>query len=140
MATESMKRLEAGIEAWNRRDIDAALEHFSEDTVWRTGGQPPDVEDVYEGHEGVRRFFERFMDPWDQISISIEDVFEDTEEQIFCRVRFQARGRGGIEVDGSFFHIYRANAEHRVTAFIAFGAEDEDDARREAAAGRRSAR
>jgi hypothetical protein len=58
--TESFKGLEAAIEAWNRRDIDTVMERINEDVVWRTGDQFPDIESVYEGHEGVRRFFQIF--------------------------------------------------------------------------------
>jgi ketosteroid isomerase-like protein len=132
MATESFKTLEAGFEAWNRGDIDAVMESFSDDVVWRTGAQMPDIDLVYEGRDGVRRFFKEFTDPWDEISIEIEDLIDEQEDQIFVLVRFEARGREGIEVEGRFFQIYRYDEQHLCREFRAFAEEDEAEARREA--------
>lgn len=132
MPTESFKTLEAGIEAWNRRDIDRVIQNLSEDIVWVTGGQIPDIDPLYEGHDGVRRFFREFVDPWDEISIKIEDVIEDREDQVVVRVAFHARGREGIEVDGRFVQIYRYDQRHLCREFRAFAEEDEQAARREA--------
>ena len=132
MPTESFKTLEAGVAAWNRRDIDAVMENLSADIVWRTGGQIPDIEAVYEGHDGVRRFFGEFVDPWDEISIGIEEVIDDREDQVVVRVRFHARGRAGIEVDGRFFQIYRYDESHLCREFHAFPEEAKEEALREA--------
>ena len=132
MATESFKTLEAAFEAWNRRDIDAIMENVREDIVWRTGGQIPDIEKVYRGHDGVRLFFRQFAEAWEEISIEIEDVIDDREDQIVVLVSFHARGREGIEVDGRFFQIYLYDERHRVREFQAFGEDDEAEARREA--------
>jgi ketosteroid isomerase-like protein len=130
--SESFKTLEAAFEAWNRRDIDSVMKYVTEDVVWRTGGQIPDIEPVYEGHTGVRRFFSQFLDPWEEISIKIEDVIEDREDQIVVLVSFHARGREGIEVDGRFFQIYRYDERHLCREFRAFAEEDREAAFREA--------
>jgi hypothetical protein len=39
----------------------------------------PDIDLVYEGRDGVRRFKE-FTGPWDEISIEIEDMIEARRE------------------------------------------------------------
>jgi ketosteroid isomerase-like protein len=132
MATESMKGLREALAAWNCQDTEAVMEYVNEDVVWRTGGQIPDLEAVYEGRDGVRRFFEQFVEPWEEISIEIEDVLDDREDQIFCIVNFHATGRGGIEVEGRFFQIYRYDDQHRVVWFQAFPEDAEEEARREA--------
>jgi hypothetical protein len=40
----------------------------------------PDIDLVYEDRDGVRRFFKEFTDPWDEISIEIEDMIEARRE------------------------------------------------------------
>jgi ketosteroid isomerase-like protein len=130
--SESFKNLEKGFEAWNQRDVDAVMEVLREDIVWRTGGQLPDIELVYEGHAGVRRFFEQFADPWEEISVQILEVIEDREDQVVLLTSFHARGREGIEVDGRFFHIYRYDERHLCREFWAFAEEDREAAMREA--------
>ena len=133
MASESMRRLVEALEGWNSRDYETVMANIAEDVVWKTGGQIPDIEDVYEGHEGVMQFFREFIDPWEKISIEIVDVLEDREDQIFLVVRFRATGRGGIEVDARFFQVYRYDDQHQLTWFQAFPEEAEAEARRVAA-------
>lgn len=132
MATEALKRLRQGMAAWNRRDWDATLEFFSEDIVWMAGGQIPDLDSRYEGHERMLRFFKDFVDPWEEISVRIDDVLSESEEQVFCVVSFHARGRAGIEVDGRFFQIYRFDDELKMNWFQAFPEDEGEAARREA--------
>jgi len=130
--TESFKNLERGFEAWNRRDTDAVMEVMSEDIVWITGGALPGIGLRYEGHDGVRRFFEEFADPWKEISVEILDVIDDREDQVVVFTSFHAKGREGIEVDGRFFHIYRYDEHHLCREFRAYAEEDKEDAFREA--------
>ena len=132
MPTESFRTLVKALDAWNRRDIDEVMEHITEDVVWRTGDVVPGLESVYEGHPGVRRFFSQFVDPWEDISIEIEDVIEDREDQVVVLVKFHARGREGIEVDGRIVQIYRYDDQHRCREFLGFQEEDKEDALREA--------
>jgi ketosteroid isomerase-like protein len=132
MASRSFRTLEAGFEAWNRRDFDSVMESFSEDVVWRTGDLMPDVESVYEGTAGVRQFFRDFIEPWEEISVEIEEVVEDREDQIVVLVSFHARGREQIEVGGRFLHIYRYDQRHLCREFIGFTEEERDQALQEA--------
>jgi ketosteroid isomerase-like protein len=133
VASAALTTLRRGIDAWNRRDYDAALSTMREDIVWRTGGGIPDLESAYRGHDGVRRFFEEFVDPWEEISVAIDEVVDERDDQVLVVVRFQARGRGDIEVDGRFFQLYRFDDEGLLYDFAAFVESDEDLAR--AAAG-----
>jgi ketosteroid isomerase-like protein len=133
--TESFKTLEAAFEAWNRRDVDTVMEYVTEDVVWRTGRQLPDIDSVYEGHAGVRRFFRDFVEPWEEISVEIADVIEDREDQVVVKVNFHARGREGIEVDTRIFQIYRYDDKHRCREFRAYAEEDKEEALREAGLG-----
>jgi ketosteroid isomerase-like protein len=132
MATESMKVVREGIAAWNQGDLEAAMTNISDDVVWKTGDVFPGIEPVYEGRDGVMRFFRDFIEPWETIATDIEEVLGESDEQIFIRVRFVARGREGIDVDAVFFQIYRFNPEGRIVWFAAFPGTAEADARAEA--------
>jgi ketosteroid isomerase-like protein len=126
--SEQLKLLRDGFESWNRGAWEETLENFSPDVVWRTGGFFPGFDPIYEGHEGLRRFFTGFIEPWDEVSIVLEDVVDDRPGQLLVRARFQARGREGIEVDGTFFQLYRFDENDLVVEFD--GYEDEAEARR----------
>jgi ketosteroid isomerase-like protein len=128
--SELLTRMRAAIERWNARDYEAVLESVHPDVVWRIDPFFPDMEPVYEGLQGVRRFFERFVEPWEEISLVIEQVIDEKPDQIFVRVKFIARARDGLEVDRAFPQIYRYDRDYRVVEFHGF--TDEAAARREA--------
>lgn len=135
MASEIVEKLHASFEAWNRRDWDGAVEHISEDVIWRGVGGGPDLETTYEGHAGMRRFFSAYIEPWERISIELEEVLHERDDLVLCAVRIRAVGRDGIEVERRFLQLYRFDERRLVREFGAFGEEEEDEARRAAGLG-----
>ena len=132
MATESFRILESAIESWNRGDLEATLVNIRDDVVWTTARSMPDIDRVYEGHEGLRRFFNDFSEPWEEISTQLEEVIEDRDEQVVVLVSFHARGREGIELDVRFIQIYHFDEAHRLRDFIGFTEDQREEALREA--------
>jgi ketosteroid isomerase-like protein len=132
VATESFRIFEAAIEAWNRGDIETTLVNIREDVVWRTARSMPDIDQVYEGHDGLRRFFRDFSEPWEEISIKLEDVIEDRDEQIVALVTFHAVGREGIELDVRFIQIFRFDDDHQLRELVGFTHDQREEALREA--------
>ena len=117
--------MRAAFEAWNRDDFEETLQYVSDEVVWRPGGLFPGIEDSYAGHDGLRRFWRDFSEPWDEIRIDLEEVIHEKQHELLVRARFRARGRESIEVDASFFQLYRYDDEGLLTEFDAFGSEDE---------------
>ena len=99
---ELMRR---GFAAWNAGDIDAALELMHPDVEWHTSGLMPDVDEVYHGREGVRRFWSDFRQPWESIEIEPHDATE-IGDRVAMAVVFRARGRGGIVVELELGQVY----------------------------------
>jgi ketosteroid isomerase-like protein len=98
VSQENVELILRGFALWNAREFEATLELMDPEVEWRTGGVLPDVDDVYYGHDGVRRFWEDFMEPWETISIEPLQVSADGDEVVML-ARFRARGREGIGVD-----------------------------------------
>ena len=69
------------------------------DLVWKTTGVFPGLSKTYSGHDGFRRFWAEFTEPWETLEIGIEELYELDEETVLVRLRFYARGRQGIEVE-----------------------------------------
>jgi ketosteroid isomerase-like protein len=126
--SEQLERMRAAFEAWNSGDFEATLGYIREDVIWRPGGLLPGIDPAYEGHDGLRRFWREFNEPWETISIELEHVIEEREGMLLVVARFKARGRDGIEVDAPFFQLYLYDEEGLVREFNAFG--DEAEARR----------
>jgi ketosteroid isomerase-like protein len=89
----------AGYAAWNSGDLDTYLETVHPDIVWVSSGVFPGLRPSYEGHEGVREFWQAFTDAWESIEVEMVDIFELDEDSVLIIANFHARGRQGIEVD-----------------------------------------
>lgn len=106
MSQENVEAVLRGYEAFNRGDLDAAIEGFHPDLEW----QGPEVlpeEDVYRGVEGVRRFWEQWLELFEDFQIEIEEVI-DARENVVVMAVIRGRGReSGAEVrTPSFPHFW----------------------------------
>jgi len=85
------------------------------DVEWRTAGLFPDLAPAYHGREGVRKFWRDFTAAWDEITL--EPLrFEVVGDVAVVDTRFNARGRGGIEVDITLFNRFVRRG--RLTSFV----------------------
>jgi HAD superfamily hydrolase (TIGR01509 family) len=102
----SLELVGRGYEAWNRADVDAFVALMDPEIVWESSGTFPGLERRYLGVDGVREFWSDFNEPWERMSIEMTEVVEPLPDQVLARVRFSARGRGGIEVERDFGQHY----------------------------------
>jgi ketosteroid isomerase-like protein len=108
MSQENVEILTRGYAAWNRRDFDEAIELADPEIEWtfaEAAAQFPGTETIYRGHEGVRRFWDTFIEPWEQIRIEIESL-RDRGDVVAAFIRFQAVGRDGMRLDVPFVHVW----------------------------------
>ncbi len=94
--TEIVREL---FERFDRGGIDEALELLGDDFV---ASVPPSMSaepDVYEGHEGARRYFEGFDGMIEGLSFEALEM-EEQGEVVIAWMRFRGRGASsGIEVE-----------------------------------------
>lgn len=128
--SEQLRRLHAALEGWNAGEYEAAVDFARPDVVWRVEPFFPDMETVYEGHDGLRRFFATFNEAWERNSLEITRVIDERPGQILVALKFKATARDGLEVEAPFLQIYRYDEENMLTEFHGFVSEAH--ARREA--------
>ena len=128
--SRQLRRMRAGFQAWNEADYERSLGFARPDVVWRVEPFFPDMERVYEGHDGLRRFYRTFNEAWEENALEIVRVVDQRPGQIYVEVRFWARARDGLEFEMPFHQIYRYDDEDQLREFHGFA--DETDARREA--------
>jgi ketosteroid isomerase-like protein len=92
MSQERVEHVLAGYAAFNRGDLDAALDGLSEHVEWVVLGDLLD-QGPFVGHAGVRRFWEMWRESFDVFEIEIEDS-SDLDEHVLVSVQIRARGRG----------------------------------------------
>ena len=101
MEQETLDLIRAGVEAFNRRDLEGMLQSLD-----------PEVEleplravlegSVYRGHEGVREYLEDMKEDWEDFEIRIAELRELDDDHLLVDARMHARARtSGVEVDAA---------------------------------------
>ena len=112
MSQENVEIVHRVWEAWERRDSDAAFAHYDPAIVWETHGHPifggSPVDGLYEGHEGVRRFFREWRESFEAWQAEAE-TFIDAGDNVVVGYRASGRGRAsGAELGNRMFWlVYR---------------------------------
>ena len=88
------------LDALNGEGVEAALAWFAEDFH---GVVPPDLSaepDSYDGHDGVRRYFDSFREIVDDLRFDAEELVDVSPEAVVARGLITGRGReSGIPVE-----------------------------------------
>jgi ketosteroid isomerase-like protein len=97
---ETREVLVALLEAANRRDLDAASTFVDPAFVGEVPSDMSAEPDVYEGHDGLRRYFESFWEIVDGLTLEC-DAFDQVGSWTLAAVHARSLGRSsGLPVDG----------------------------------------
>ena len=81
---------------------------ISTDVVWDVSAVPfAGLAGVYMGHEGLEKFFRRWLGPWEAPAVELVELAA-ANDAVFTVMRWRARGRSsGAEVEQLFFGVYK---------------------------------
>ena len=103
--------------AFNRGDVEAAVEGFSSEIVWEVAHDlVPDARAVYEGHDGVRRFWSEWQDLFEDFEIEIVECGAVDERRVLSVIRVKGVGAGsGLSiVSPEFFQVFEFDEDQVV--------------------------
>jgi ketosteroid isomerase-like protein len=106
MSEQNVELVRQGFEAWNRRDLEWQLDRITSDFEWWTAQLFPDMEAVYRGPEGYRRFWNTFVGPWETLVLAVHRLEPIGDDRVLALVRFRGRGRDGIEVARDYASLF----------------------------------
>jgi ketosteroid isomerase-like protein len=101
----------SGYDAFSRGDLEGFLAVCAPDVVMHSSGVFPGFDPTYEGHDGVRRWWENLRDIWDHFEIrpTIEAM---DGSNVLMHVTFYARGSSsGAEVTMQFWQVMETRDE-----------------------------
>jgi ketosteroid isomerase-like protein len=106
MPQENVELVREAVEAINRGDLDAALERAHPDVEWQTLDAFPDA-GTYRGPEGIRTFFEAWLDTFRGFRLHLEKCLLVDEDRVLAALRVSGQGAGsGVEVESpAFFQL-----------------------------------
>ena len=107
MSREDVQQVVGGIEAFNRRDFEAATAGFHPDIQWIAGADlVPDAE-VYRGREGVMEFWRTWLDAMDDFKLDVEDTLDVGDGRVLIVTRATGRGKdSGVPVEGRIAQLW----------------------------------
>ena len=80
------------IGAVNQRDFDAFRALLRDNVEWDDREGWPGIQGVYHGPDGVRDWWERFLEVWDSVEVGIEEITEGADGSVFLQVSGAFRG------------------------------------------------
>ena len=101
MSQENVDKARNFIEAYNRRDFDAALRDFDPDVDWVLPDQQSS--DSGRGTAAVLRFFENVEETFDDLRLDAQE-YVDGGDLVATRLRHHGRSKSGIELDTELYH------------------------------------
>jgi ketosteroid isomerase-like protein len=102
MSQENVDKTRDYIEAYNRRDFDAAMAFFDPQVEWVLPAHQSSDSGVGKGH--IRRFWDGLDETMDELRLDAQE-YVDGGERVAVRLRYFGRGKGsGVEVETEMYH------------------------------------
>ena len=105
MSQENVEAFKRGLDAYNRRDLDALLEELDPDVEWHPalavvlGGK----QTVFRGHQGVRESIQEEDEALAEFQYEVSEI-RDLGTRVLAIGRARIRGKkSGVAVDTPFF-------------------------------------
>jgi ketosteroid isomerase-like protein len=118
MSQENVDKARHFIEAYNRRDFDAAVEFFDPEIAWVLPERQSS--DSCRGPDEIRRFWEGLDETFEELRL-VPQEFIDAGDHVATKLRHCGKGRrSGVEIDEEMYHqvaTFRAGTIVRLEYF-----------------------
>ena len=95
-----MSRLSEGVAAFNRGDLDGMLAPIHPEIRFQPLRAVLEG-NVYEGHEGFRRWLADMAEDWEDFHLELLDVRQLDDDRVLVEAKIHARARtSGVQMDG----------------------------------------
>jgi ketosteroid isomerase-like protein len=109
MSRENVEVVRRSIEAYNQGDLDGFLATLHPRVVWEENHPVfgfVGLEPVYEGHDGVRLWWEATREPWKTVEAETHEMTPVGDDALVVSTTMHGTGAGsGVVAELSFFHV-----------------------------------
>jgi ketosteroid isomerase-like protein len=119
MSKENVDKARDFIDAYNRRDFDAAVESFDPEVEWVLPERQSS--DSCRGPDEIRRFWEGIDETFDELRL-LPQEYLDGGDRVATRLRHFGRGKGsGVLLDEELYHQVATFRDGRMVRIEYFG-------------------
>jgi len=99
MSQQQVQVVEAGLDSFNRRDLEGFVDLTTDDFVWLPALPGAVERSTYLGRSGISRYFSESRDTWEKLTV-VGDELRDLDSCVLVLGRAVGRGSGsGAEVE-----------------------------------------
>jgi len=123
MSQENVELAKRGVDALNRRDLDAFAEHCTADVEWFPSMAGTIEGGSYKGREGMERYFEHYEETWERFRVH-NDEYRSVDDRVLAAGRLEATGRGsGVPVTAPVWTVieFRGGKMSRARVYLDHG-------------------
>ena len=107
MSQENVEIVRDAAAAFNRGDLDAWLEYWTDDIDYRAVEGALDDRGPMHGKDAVRAYFQDWLDTFDDLKAEPLELIDGPDEQVVTVLRFGGRAKlSGVEADLTFAVVY----------------------------------
>lgn len=108
MSRGNVQLVLAATDAVNRADVDAFVECFDSNVEWEMVGERfPGMEEIYRGHEGVRRWLKQVLEPWERLHLDVEEISEPSDDRVVVGTLMTTRGgSSGVQTQLRVWQVF----------------------------------
>ncbi len=93
MSEENVEIVREGWNAWIRGDLDGLLSLLDPEVVWDTTHFHDWPESAYHGPEGVERFLREWLELWDDLELTVDEILAAPDGRVVSLIRQSGKGR-----------------------------------------------
>jgi ketosteroid isomerase-like protein len=101
MSQQNVDKTRQFIEAYNRRDFQAAIRDFDPDVEWVLPEHQRS--DSAQGPDQIIRFWEGLDETFDELRLDAQE-YVDAGDRVAVRLRYFGRSKSGVELDTELYH------------------------------------
>ena len=102
-----MKQVHAGLQAFNRRDLEAATARFHPEIEWIAGADLVPDAAVYHGREGVMEFWRTWFETMENFRLEVEETLDLGDGRVLLVTRASGSGKdSGVPVEARFAQVW----------------------------------
>jgi ketosteroid isomerase-like protein len=107
MSQENVEIVIDGVAAYNRGDLDALSEQWTDDIDHRAAEGAIDDRGPIHGKDAMRAYMQDWLDTFDPLTVEPLEVIDAGENQVVAVLRFAGRAKlSGVDTDLTYAVIY----------------------------------
>ena len=109
MSQENVEVVRRLHDAFRRRDFETAVGYCHPEVEIYPALETADTDpsDIpVRGRDGMKAFFETIYEPWQEMTVELQEVRDDPDDRVLAVERWHTRGRDEIAIDTMLIDVY----------------------------------